>query len=419
MPRHRGFPHGHHRHRGRPWGRGHRRRQRHWGLRRRLTFAFAFVALAAVGLTTWLTLGAVLQAQQELFGANSNSLAQLESEQPSEPWRGWGWWNEGDLAPQHQAFIRVRRTAFFAGLLAFGLAVFTAGVVTRYLTRPLVALTEGARRLEAGERGIRLKLPSRTDELAGLTEAFNRLVAGLERQEAWRRNLTADIAHDLRTPLAVLRSEIEGMQDGVVATDEASLTRLHAEVMMLSRLVDDLRTLSLAEAGELSLHLTHTAIEPLLQRVVAAFARRAAQADVVLELSPIADNLSATLDEDRLTQVLGNLLDNALRYAAPGRVELGAETVRRGIKIWVRDHGPGLSPETLARVFERFYRGDAARTRKHPGDNGDTGGSGLGLAIAKATIEALGGKLEATNHSAGGAVFTLYLLKRAQTAHTS
>ncbi|MEJ2665760.1 MAG: HAMP domain-containing protein [Deinococcales bacterium] len=165
-----------------------RRRRRRWGLRRRLAFAFAFVALAAVILTTVLTLGAAMRARHELAA--------------------------GAAVPGG-----VFHEAFLAALLAFLLASAAASAVTRFLTRPLMALTAGARRLAAGERGVRLRLPSSDDELRVLTEAFNQLTEGLEREEAWRRDLVADVAHDLRTPIAVLRSELEAMlnrQYGIV-----------------------------------------------------------------------------------------------------------------------------------------------------------------------------------------------------------
>jgi two-component system sensor histidine kinase BaeS len=154
------------------------------------------------------------------------------------------------------------RTAFLAAIISFLLAVAAASMVTRFLTRPLAALTEGAERFGAGERGFRLDLPSSRDELRRLTEAFNDLVTGLERQETWRREMVADVAHDRRTPLAVMRSEIEAMQDGVTPVDGGALDRLHSEVMMLARLVGDLRALSLAESGALALESRETPLQP-------------------------------------------------------------------------------------------------------------------------------------------------------------
>ncbi len=343
---------------------------------------FAFVALAAVVITTWFTLGAVIGAQQELF----SHMAQMSS----------------DFQIAKEALARVTRTAFIAGLISFFLASVVAGIATRFLTQPLKALTEGARNLATGQRGIRLELPPARDELRVLTAAFNGLVEGLEEQEAWRRNMVADIAHDLRTPLAVMRSEIEGMQDGVVKRDDASLERLHAEVMLLSRLVADLRTLSLVESGGISLNFQDINLKPFLERLSGSFSLRAAELGSSLKLDVYPDTLTANFDPEQMTRVLSNLIDNALRYASPGEIELKARKLEDKLVLSLRDHGPGLPQEALEQVFERFYRTDRARTSRKEG-------SGLGLAIAKAIVEAHGGRLEAQNHLDGGAQFTLTL----------
>ena len=380
------------------WGPPPRRRKR-WGLRRRLTFAFAFVAFAAVSLTAFLTIGAVFEAQQELFTG------------PFQRGNVYGW---EDFAPARAAFRQITRTAFFAGLLSFFLASATAAVLTRALTRPLSALTDGARRLGAGERGLRLRVPRSRDELGTLTEAFNGLVAGLEQQEAWRRNLVADIAHDLRTPLAVMRSELEALQDGVIPIDDAALGRLHTEVLTLAKLVSSLRELSLAEGGGLPLKLMTLSLAPFLERLCRTFQARAAEVGVTLTLADTDPKLTATFDPDQLGRVVSNLLGNALRYAAPGPVELGAAQVGTGVgqtgfgqggtELWVRDRGPGL-PGDPERLFERFYRGDSSRTRDGAGEQG----SGLGLSIARAIVQAHGGTLSAENAPGGGAVFTVTL----------
>ena len=376
----------------------HRRRRKRWGLRRRLTFAFAFVALMAVSLTTFLTLGAVFGAQQELFAGSGSGPDFFGGN--VHPWGDWG----GSFAPARAAFAQITRTAFFAGLLSFFLASATAALLTRALTRPLLALTDGALRFGAGERGLQLRVPRSQDELRTLTEAFNTLVTGIEKQEAWRRNLVADIAHDLRTPLSILRSEVEGMQDGVITLDDAALGRLHAEVLTLSTLVSGLRELSLAEGGGLPLKRETILLEPFLADFTESFQTRAAEVGVTLRLKPVPAKLTATFDPDQLERVLSNLLGNALRYASPGAVELGAEATATGVRIWVRDHGPGL-PDDAERLFERFYRGDASRTRSAVGEKG----SGLGLSIARAIVQAHGGTLSAANYPAGGAVFSLVL----------
>ena len=367
-----------------------------WGLRRRLTIFFAVVALAAVSLTTWLTLSAsvrfFLQEGPKVF-------TQTQILEP-EAFRGF---DDPRFASARVAFGRVTSTALLAGLLSFLLASVAAGIMTRRLTRPLNALEDAANRIAAGERGVRVKPPNSNDELRTVSEAFNGLIASLERQESWRRNMVADIAHDLRTPLAVMRSELEAMQDGIRTPDEAGLERLHSEVLLLSRLVDDLRTLTLAESGGMKLELRETALQPFLAAVLESFSPRAASAGIKLNLAVIPPDLKAKIDETQITRVLNNLLENALKHSGTNQISLSADLESEFVAIRVRDFGKGLSNENLERAFERFYRGDASRTR------GVDGSSGLGLAIARAIVEAHHGKLEAGNYPDGGAVFTILL----------
>ena len=433
---------------GRPFGQGsgcgrshlhtHRHHyRRRWGLRRRLNFTFAFVALAAVGLTTWLTLGAVFRAQSDLFdvggSAHSDGTRRGDADD-GPPFGPWG--------AERDAFRGVARTSLLAGLLSFVLATVVSGAVTRRLTRPLLALEAGARRLEAGERDVKLPLPAGRDELRSLTAAFNSLVEGLERQEGWRRGMVADIAHDLRTPLAVMRSELEAMQDGLRALDDAGLARLHNEVMTLSHLVDDLRTLSVAEGGGLEIRPLTVEVEPFLTRLVESFRDRAAEAGVTLTVGEVPSGLEARFDPDRIGRVLSNLIDNALRHGSRGsfaktepaepaaasghrqpteraeptepsgpmaaaartaEVTVSASAAGETLLLQVSDNGPGLPAGAEKRIFERFYRADLARGRE-----GEVG-SGLGLSIARALTEAHGGTLEAANRPAGGAVFTVSL----------
>ena len=406
-------------------GPGHRGTGR-WGLRRRLTVMFVLVALGAVGLTTWLTLGAAFTAQREvarvLLELPNGRTVELPPEfgrfleDRQRFWQQWPFDGRGPgrdpfgspedrFSPAKNALRNLTSNAFLAALLAFGLASVAAALMTRRITQPLNALADGVRRFAAGERGVRLPTPRNRDEIAEVTVAFNNLTSGLERQEAWRKALVADIAHDLRTPLAVLRSEIESMQDGVTSLDGRGLERLHGEVMMLSKLVDDLRTLSLAEGGGLSLNLQVTPLEPFLRALVERFTPRAVAGGVFVGLEPAPLSLRAKLDEVQFSRVLNNLLENAVRHAGPGRVEVSAAADGEFVRIRVRDHGPGFKPENLERAFERFYQGDASRTR----DANRAKGSGLGLAIARAIVEAHGGRVEAENHPDGGAVFTIRL----------
>ena len=378
------------------------------GLRARLTRLFALVAVLAVGLTSFLTSAAGVQVITELV-ARQQGVSLPGASQPGGDWSGF--WQR--LTPEQRAAYleegqRARqvlgRAGFFSALLSALLAVGVASAATRSLTRPLSRLVDGVRRLERGERGWRLSVPPRQDELRELTLAFNASLEGLERQEAWRRALVADVAHDLRTPLAVLRAEVEAMQDGVSSPDAAGLGRLHGEVLLLSRLVDDLRTLTLAEGGALSLRPARLDAAELAREVAAAFEVRASAGGHRLRLSLDGGPLWLTADRTRLQQVLHQLLDNALRHTPPGEVELSAGRDAGGVWLSVRDHGPGLSPEALSRAFERFYRADASRQRDPDG----RAGSGLGLAIVRALVEAQGGRVEAANEVQGGARFTLH-----------
>jgi two-component system sensor histidine kinase BaeS len=405
MPHRRKYPHyKHYRYQTKEeWKKHWDERRRSWGLRRRLTVMFAAVALAAVVLTTWMTLGAVFNAFRDL----SQNPARLENNSPmsrenmprDNHWNDT-YWNSPEFAAGREAFGQVTRTAFFAAIIAFFLASGAAGFVTRLLTRPLTALTDGVKRFAAGERGLQLELPRSKDELRTLTEAFNGLVSGLERQETWRRNMVADIAHDLRTPLSVMRSELEGMQDDVVKLDKAGIERLHGEVMLLTRLVEDLRTLSLAESGGLPLKKQSVDVGNFMQRIYEAFHIRAKEvgAELMLEIQPF----TATFDPDSMTRVLSNLLENALRYASPGVVTLSAKKEGTNLIFSVRDTGPGLPNEALTQVFERFYRAEGSRTNRREG-------SGLGLAIAKAIVNAHGGSITAANSPSGGAIFNTSL----------
>jgi two-component system, OmpR family, sensor histidine kinase BaeS len=392
---------------------GFRRRGRRFGLRRRLAGSFGLVAVLAVVLTVLLTFGAgwraVNQLDPQLFQAGLQS---MHPEGQSAPYPDATTLSADQSSAVREVLRSFGRSAWSAGLLASLLAFLASALVARQIARPLLRLEGAASRLAGGERGVRLPLPRANDELRTVTAAFNTLAQGLERQEAWRRSLVADVAHDLRTPLAVLRAEIEAMQDGLSKPDETTLTRLHAEVLLLARLVDDLRTLSLAEGNALTLHPTQLDAADVLRQLAALFAGRAQAAGAAIQLNLTPGPLPIRADTDRLMQLLHNLLDNALRYAAPfsagsGAIELGARADPRNqqTQLWVRDHGPGFAPDALSRAFERFYRADASRTRDPQG----RAGSGLGLAIARALAEAQGGTLEAANHPEGGAVFTLTL----------
>lgn len=392
-------------------------KRRHVGLRGRLTRVFALLALFAVVLTSVLTVGAAVRTINKI--APELGLSGLPALPRAFDFQRGDFQMGGDptpLSPQETADAQrwreigraagaeLRRSALTAALISFVVAFVAAAAVTRQITRPLSRLADAALRLEAGERGVQLPLPRRRDEVRDLTLTFNTLTVGLARQEAWRRGLMADIAHDLRTPLSVLRSEIEAMQDGVNRADDAGLARLHGEVLLLARLVTDLRTLSLAESGAMDFHPVTLDAAELLRTVITPFARQAGDVGVQLRLDA-PQPVPVHADPDRLTQVLHNLISNALRYAAPGEVHLSVRQEGQWAVLQVRDHGPGFRPDDLSRAFERFYRADASRSRDPAGQRS----SGLGLAIARALVEAQGGRIEARNHPQGGAEFTVRL----------
>jgi two-component system, OmpR family, sensor histidine kinase BaeS len=239
------------------------------------------------------------------------------------------------------------------------------------------------------------------DELRTVTEAFNRLVESLERQESWRKRVVADIAHDLRTPLSVLRSEIEAMQDGVRALDNDSLERLLGEISLLSRLVEDLRTLERAE-GAFKLEWRDVNLQGLLSDVIGGLQLRAERAGFGVHLEPTGETPSIRADPAQLTRLFNNLLENALEHSGGSRITLSATLEGESAVVRIRDNGRGIADPS--RIFERFYRGDESRTRDPDG----RAHSGLGLSIARAIAGAHGGTLEAAN-TGEGAVFTLRL----------
>lgn len=301
---------------------------------------------------------------------------------------------------------RLTRAAISAGLIAGGLSLLLALLLSYNLMRPVRELTQAARRLGEHDLSQRVRVSGK-DELAELARTFNRMADSLQQAEESRRALTADIAHELRTPLSVQRANLEAMQDGVYPLTPDNLAPVLEQNLLLTRLVDDLRTLALADAGQLTLERTPTDLPALVQRVVERFQPQAAARRITLEFDTGTTSASLTpnLDPQRIEQILSNLLSNALRYTPDnGQVTVHMRNASQAVQISIQDSGPGIPLESLPRVFERFYRVDRSRSRSE-------GGSGLGLAIARQLAEAHGGSLVAANHPQGGAVFTLSLPK--------
>jgi len=305
-------------------------------------------------------------------------------------------------AGEERYLARTNRALLLAAIGTAGIALLLGTLLARTLTQPLRDLTSATRAMAKGE--IAQEVPVRSsDELGELAASFNQMSADLARANQLRRQMTADIAHDLRTPLTVIGGYIEALRDGVLPPTPQRFDTIYNEVEHLQRLVEDLRTLSLADAGELTLNRELTSPRSLLERQVLAYQHQARQQNVTLQVKAGPALPEINVDPERMAQVLGNLVSNALRYTpAGGQIVLSTEGTADTVLLSVQDSGEGIAPEDLPCVFDRFYRGDAAR-QQHDGE------SGLGLAIAKAIVEEHGGTLSVASELGRGTTFTIAL----------
>jgi signal transduction histidine kinase len=297
---------------------------------------------------------------------------------------------------------RINQAAFTAAIIASFVALALAFFLSYRLLRPIGELTQAARKLAAGDLNQRVSVRG-GDELATLANTFNQMADSLQQAETRRRALTADIAHELRTPLAVQRAHLEALEDGIYDLTLENLKPIEEHNQLLTRLVDDLRTLSLVDSGQLELVRTQTDFSEIVKRVISRLEPQAVERQVelqyIIEISP----LFLSLDSQRIEQILHNLLDNAMRHTPDkGIIQVHCSVVKDQCVLTVHDSGPGIPLGDLPRIFERFYRSDKGRSRAD-------GGTGLGLSIAQKIAQAHGGSLIAANHPDGGALFTLSL----------
>ncbi len=281
------------------------------------------------------------------------------------------------------SLVWVLVVAGIVGALAAGVV---AALLVLQITAPARELTTAAQRVAAGDLAHRVEVHSQ-DELGEVGTAFNEMASALAHQEELRQHMVADIAHELRTPLSVMRVELESLQDGLTEATPQTIASLREEVDLLSRLVEDLRLLSRVDAGQLTLKLGPVSLAGLVQQLVQQASTAAERKGIHLQ-ADVPDTLPpARADPDRLQQVLLNLLSNALRHTpAGGRVRLSARAEGIHLHLQVADSGEGIAPEDLPHVFDRFYRADTSRSRV-------SGGSGLGLTIARGLVEAMGGRM--------------------------
>jgi signal transduction histidine kinase len=306
--------------------------------------------------------------------------------------------------PAEEAFAaQTNRALLFGALGGTAVALILAIFMARTLTQPLRELATASRQMALGE--LLQEVPVRTqDELGELAAAFNQMSADLAHANQSRRQMTADIAHDLRTPLTVLSGYLEAMEEGTLPPTRARFQMMIQEVDALKRLVMDLRTLSLADAGQLMLQKEPVVIGDLLAQVQAAYVHQALQQEVTIQVGTAVPHLSILLDQARMRQSLGNLVSNALRHTpAGGTITLATKLLADGrLSITVSDTGAGIPPADLPHIFDRFYRGDKSRQERE-------GASGLGLAIVKSLVAAHNGQITVASTLNVGTTFTMTL----------
>ena len=292
----------------------------------------------------------------------------------------------------------VNRSLVLAGLVAGGVGILLVLLLSRRVLGSIGSLTAAARSLGGGNLSSRVNVKG-NDEIAELGHAFNAMADALEDSERQRRGMVSDVAHELRTPLANIQGHIEAMQDGLLQPDADTLDTVHQQTLYLNRLISDLSLLAQTEARELRLQLEPESIADIAARVAASFRPRADAQSVRLN-TELSDGLPMlNLDRLRIEQVIGNLVDNAIRHTPPGgTVTIAAIPHNDGARVTVADTGPGISADALPHVFDRLYRVDPSRDRA-------TGGTGLGLTIARQLVEAHGGTVWAESEPGVGSRF--------------
>jgi len=315
------------------------------------------------------------------------------------------YYNDSDLE-----FINtINRLLVMVGVFSLLLSFLLGSVMARRISMPVSRVINTARMISKGYFDDRVTEPSDTKEIAQLTETINNLAETLENQEALRKRLTADVAHELRTPLATLQSHMEAMIDGIWEPDAERLKSCHEEIMRIKRLVGDLEKLAKYESENLVLTKTSFDISELIRHIIRNYETDFAHKGIDIEF--IGEKETVTADKDKISQAIINLLSNALKYTQQGGfVQIVVKGTEEVTEIIVRDTGIGITPEDLPHIFERFYRADKSRNRL-------TGGAGIGLTITKAIIDAHKGKIQVNSTVNEGTEFIISLPKHVDQAN--
>lgn len=308
------------------------------------------------------------------------------------------------FSEQNESLIiqRLNRAALTAALISGITALILASVLGYHLLKPVQSLTEAAENIKGGELSHRVEING-AGELAALGQIFNQMTSAIEQTAERRKALTADIAHELRTPLSVQQAHLEAMEDGIYALTVENLRPIHEQNQTLARLVDDLRTLALADSGELTLERTRTAFTQLAERVIDRFHPKSKEKDVEIQFTPPEKLIMAYIDPQRVEQIITNLLSNALRHSPQKEnIEVNLNVQDDQLSLAIRDRGEGILEDEIPFIFERFYK---SKIKHHK----DDGGTGLGLSISQKLAQAHGGSIQVRNHPHRGAVFQLNL----------
>lgn len=347
------------------------------------------------------------EAGQQLADEELDKAVPVEVDGKTVGWVLFGSFGDQSLqppeSPEAQFLDRINLAILFAAGGAVIIALLLGIFLARTISRPVREVTAATQIVAGGDLGY--QVPVRTkDELGELAESFNRMSADLARVTEQRRQMTADIAHDLRTPLSVILGYMEALSTGKLQATTETFDVMYAKGRHLQHLIDDLRLLALADAGELILTRRPVEARALLEHAALAYQVQAGEKEIQIGVDAQNDLPPIDADPDRINQVLSNLVSNALRHTSQGgRIDLSAEMAGESVLLKISDNGAGIPADDLPHIFDRFYRGDKSRRQDESGE------SGLGLAIAKSIVEAHGGRISVVSRAGDGATFTILL----------